>query len=366
MDSFEPRPGPLDGTDELDRLLEALEHGVMIVEKGRLIGVNRALARMAGQLESTLEGRRVSDLLADTDGRPVDEAGALQAARLRDRRGDLVPVSVRRVTPQIYLVIDHSREARLEREGWRLTEELREAERDEALPLSNEELLGMIEHEIRTATTVIRGYNRMLADQRVGPLNPSQHSFLVEVRRATDRISALLDNLLELASLDSDGGLRVVRRPVSLHAVVHAAAQAAKPLLEDRGMRLELDLGAEPDVVSADPASLEQVLLNLLTNAAKFAPEGSAVCLATARLDAPPSLSITVRDQGAGVGRTEAEEIFNPFVRGEAAATSPSSGVGLGLAICRRILVAHGGTIEALPNESGGVFRLTLPAEPER
>jgi two-component system sensor histidine kinase KdpD len=107
------------------------------------------------------------------------------------------------------------------------------------------------------------------------------------------------------------------------------------------------------------------VLLNLLSNAAKFAPEASLISVESRTVDSAsgPAIEISVRDEGPGVSETEAEAIFAPFVRGEAASSARIDGVGLGLAICRRILEAHGGAICVLPDEPGGVFRMTIPLD---
>jgi signal transduction histidine kinase len=366
MDALARPAAPALGPVSLETLLDALEHGVLVVEKGFISAANNALARIARVSKADLMGLRLSELLADPDGRPLADPRAPEAVRIRDARGDLVPVSLRAVTDALHLVIDRSRESRLEREIWRLTQELEGSGRDPGVgDVPRDEFFGMIEHEIRTATTVIRGYSRMLLDERVGKLTESQSGFLREVRRASERISSLLDNLLEMASLECPAGLRVSRRPVALHAIVRAAVDGARPLLEDRGMRVELDLRAEPDSAYADAARLEQVLLNLLSNAAKFAPAESAVRVETRVVErgSGATIEISVRDEGSGVCDQEAEEIFAPFVRGRAASSACGGGVGLGLALCRRILQAHGGSVEALPDEPGGVFRVMLPLD---
>ncbi|MFQ5700008.1 MAG: ATP-binding protein [Myxococcota bacterium] len=346
----------------LGRVLRALDHGFFQLEKGRVARVNPGLSRISGFSEEALVGMRPSELLAGADGRPLSEPGSPEAIRLRDVSGDLVPVSLRAVDEDCYLVVDRSRETRLEREVWRLAQDRRAARGESGvLELPPDEFFGMIEHEIRTASTVIRGYNRMLLDERVGSLNECQTGFLHEMRRATERISELLDNLLEMASHDCPSGLRVTRRPASLHRVARAAADAVRPVLEDRAMQLELDLQADPEEAFIDPARIEQVLLNLLTNAAKFAPRASRIRLESRSRNG--TIELMVRDCGAGVEPGEAERIFEPFVQGAAASATAAGGVGLGLAICRKILHAHGGAIRAECEESGGVFRVTIPSD---
>ncbi len=348
--------GPLD----VERLLAELEEGVVRVEAGYIVAANPAAARLVGVPPRPLLGRRVAASFASADGRPLRALATGDAVRVRDARGELVPVSVRGAGPGCFVVIDRSRERRLEREVWRLAEELRRLGHVERGFPSHEEVLGMIEHEIRTATTVIRGYTRMLLDERVGPVNSTQQSFLAEARRGTERITALLDNLLELASLECQGALRVVRRPERLHAILAVALDQARPLLAERGLSADVRLTAPEDAVLADAVRLQQVVVNLLANAAKFGPEGSLVRVETAADPEKRAVLVSVIDEGAGVSAEEAERIFRPFVQGRAAAASGGAGVGLGLAICQRIVEAHEGTIEAVAG-SGGVFRVRLP-----
>jgi signal transduction histidine kinase len=352
---------PVDPDASAEGLLESLEEGVVRISGSKIVEANAALARMAGRPAHALDGIPLRELFSSAEGRPADALATGEAWRLRNARGELVPISLRRVCAELFVVVDRSRERRLEREIWRLSGELRRAGRPEPGFPAHEEVLGMIEHEIRTATTVIRGYTRMLLDERSGPINPQQRGYLVEARRGTERISALLDNLLELASLECQPGLRVARRSVGLNEVVEAAAAQARPLLDERGLRLELRLDAVPDALSADPARLQQVLLNLLANAAKFAPEGTVVRVETACAPGQDALEVRVIDAGPGVVADEAKRIFRPFVRGRAAAASGAAGVGLGLSICQRIVEAHGGAIEAVADTGHGIFRVRLP-----
>jgi signal transduction histidine kinase len=353
----EPSPCPW-GETESAALLEALEEGVLVTEGGRVGWSNAALARMLGAPASELRGRDVAELLADEQGRP---SGPARACRVRNARGELLPVELRAAGARTWLVRDRTRERRLETEVFRLARGLGAANPPPGAGLPGPEFLGTIEHEIRTATTVIHGYTRMLQDGRVGALNATQAEFLRETRRASERISSLLDNLLELSSLEGSPHLRVVRKPIHLHAVIRAASDAVRPLVDERAQALELDLEAETDGLRGDAERLEQVFVNLLSNAVKFSPEGSELRVRTETRAGGGAVEVQVIDSGPGVAREEAERIFLPFVQGSAAEFARRSGVGLGLAICRRILDAHGGTIEAVPGLGRGLFRLQLP-----
>ena len=233
-------------------------------------------------------------------------------------------------------------------------------------PLSREALLGMIEHDIRTASTVIRGYTRMLLDERVGSLVPEQRRFVCETRRASERISLLLDNLLEVAAFKCSGAMQIKHTRVPLHSTLASALAMVQPLSEERAQCVELAALAERDHVLGDPDYLERVFVNLIQNAIKFGPQGSQVRVVTdcVDLDGQPGIRVSVEDQGPGVAVDEADRIFQPFVRGEAAQPGSAHGIGLGLPICRWVVDAHGGSVQVATANGGGCFQVTLPLEP--
>jgi signal transduction histidine kinase len=349
--------------DDLLGVFEALEEGVVALQDGAVRWVNPALSRMLSRGASALEGRPISDFLADAEGRPLSEVVPSEAAWLRDGSGQLVPVSIRAVREGLFVVIDRTRESRLEHEVWRLGEQLQGAANAAAGgTVLHDEIAGMIEHEIRTATTVIRGYLRLLLDERAGELAERQRDFLGEACRETERISALVDDLLDVAASEGARGLRVTRKPGRLRGVIDGALARVRPLVEQRDIEVSLDDGLEHDSLQLDSERVERVLVNLLENAAKFSPPGSSIRVVTDLVEQGDSelISVAVIDQGPGVSTLDAQCIFEPFVRGSGEAPA-AKGVGLGLAFCRRVIEAHGGSIEAVSGLGYGLFKLTLP-----
>jgi signal transduction histidine kinase len=214
-----------------------------------------------------------------------------------------------------------------------------------------------VEHELKTALTVARGYLRMLADGRGGSLDRGQQELLDQARRQVERIGALLE---ELRAARAQPLPPRVHKPGRLQAAIESAAAAVRPTFEERRIALVLALDPEVPPAALDAERIEQLALNLLLNAAKFAPPGSEVRVALDLVEGREGLRalLSVADQGPGVAAHEVESIFAPYVRGAAAEAAPGS--GLGLAICREIAEAHGGSIEAVPSASGGLFRVTL------
>lgn len=239
----------------------------------------------------------------------------------------------------------------------RLAEERTEARiRAEHEQLKNT-LLSSVSHDLRTPLGTITGATSSLLDP--GPhANPEdQRQLLLSVHQESCRLERLVNNLLELTKLES-GQVRVNKEWVPLEEVVGSAVGRLEDRLGDRPLKLELGDAWAP----LDPVLMEQVLLNLLDNALKFSPADSPIEV-RAWVE-PGGVRLQVTDGGPGFLPGEEERVFEKLVRGARAARSP--GAGLGLAICRGILQAHGGTIQASTAPGGGgQVLLTLPAEGE-
>jgi signal transduction histidine kinase len=249
--------------------------------------------------------------------------------------------------------------ARLLHEAEREIERLRQ--RLAAEVAEREELVLVVSHELRTPLTVLAGFNRLLLSERVGPLNEEQRRFLVQSERSCRRLDAFVANLIEAARQSAKHGPLDLCEG-SLETTIRGVAEFLRPLLEERGLRLELALAPDASRARLHPLRIEQVLTNLIGNAIRFAPKGSAIGVATRRVSAAgiDLVEVAVSDTGPGVLPADRERIFVPWVRGR---DRHEGGLGLGLAICKRIVEAHGGTIGVGDAEGGGSrFAFTLPA----
>ncbi len=217
-------------------------------------------------------------------------------------------------------------------------------------------LLSALSHDMRTPLAGLVGMadNLMLAEP---PLGPQQAETAREIRAQALRIAAQVDNLLDMARIES-GEVRLRREWQSIEEIIGGAARLTERLLQAH--RVETDVPADLPLVRCDAVLIERVLVNLLENAAKYTPPGSVVTV-SARAE-PGELRVTVADDGPGLAEGERQRVFEKFARG--AAGSAAGGVGLGLAICRAIVEAHGGTIEAGAAPRGGAaFVFTLPMD---
>jgi two-component system sensor histidine kinase KdpD len=212
-------------------------------------------------------------------------------------------------------------------------------------------VLSAISHDLRTPLTTMVGLATLLGQDL---LRAQQLDVARAINDEALRMNNLVTNLLDMARLQS--GVRLNRQWQMLEEVVGSALRALGPALQHH--RLCLDLPSELPLLEYDDVLVERVLVNLLQNAAKYTPPGAEITL-DARVEGE-FVVVSVRDNGPGLPPGMEQKLFDKFTRGTF--ESPTPGVGLGLAICRSIIEAHGGQISACNREPhGACFRFTLP-----
>lgn len=217
-----------------------------------------------------------------------------------------------------------------------------------------------VSHELRTPITSILGYVEMLEEGAYGDLAPEQLDAVHRVATNSTRLLSLIDDLLRLSRIQ-DGGLGKVDRVVDLRKVVADGCAVVAPSAERGAVVLEVDLPGEPAPFLGDRDMLERVVINLVSNAVKFTPEGGRVDVSLAVDGA--DVVITVADTGIGIPKQEQERLFSRFFRSTFAQQRAIPGSGLGLSIAQAIIEQHHGTVE-LESEPGvgTTFRVRLPA----
>jgi two-component system sensor histidine kinase KdpD len=215
-------------------------------------------------------------------------------------------------------------------------------------------LLAALSHDLRTPLTVLVGLAESLCRAKP-PLAAAQAEIAVSMTEEAHRMSALVSNLLDMARIES-GDVKLHLEWQPLEEVVGAAVRAARGMLQHH--KLDVRLPRDLPLVRFDALLIERVLVNLLENASKYTPVGSRVTLSAEV--AGDRLRVNVADDGPGLPPGREEAVFQKFTRGDPESATP--GVGLGLAICRAIVAAHGGEISGRNRHDGGAsFTFTLP-----
>jgi PAS domain S-box-containing protein len=241
----------------------------------------------------------------------------------------------------------------------RAEDEVRAAyEEARAANRAKDEFLATLSHELRTPLSAIVGWTHML---RTGQLDPTTAARAIETIDRNARVQTqLISDILDVSRIVS-GKLHLDVRPLELAATIAAALDTVRPSADAKGVTLLSTLEPTAMPVSADPDRLQQVVWNLLANAIKFTPRGGRVELRLRRANS--HAEIVVEDTGPGIPRAFLPHVFERFRQADGSSTRAHGGLGLGLAIVRHLVEAHGGTVRAAnaTEGAGSVFTVRLP-----
>ncbi|MCX6023412.1 MAG: ATP-binding protein, partial [Chloroflexi bacterium] len=221
------------------------------------------------------------------------------------------------------------------------------------------EFVALVSHELRTPLTSIKGYVDLLADGSVGELTGEQQEFLGIVKSNSNRLLALINELLDISRIES-GKIELLQEPLDLVLHIRSVAAMLEPQIAAKNQRLHLELPPHLPPALGDPARVTQILANLLSNANKYTPAGGGITVMVQRQG--QMLLTAVQDTGIGMTPVEQAQLFTKFFRAINRTTQEVSGTGLGLAITRSLVDMHGGElrVQSAPGQ-GSTFSFTLP-----
>ncbi len=288
--------------------------------------------------EGIVVGLANHTLLVAADGteRPIHDS----AAPIRDGRG--------RITGVVLVFRDDTDRRRHERE-------LVEANR------RKDEFLAMLAHELRNPLAAIR----MAVESFDVPGTEDHLDWAKDViGRQVNHLAHLLDDLLDVSRI-TRGLIHVRKQLIDAYPVINQVIESVRPLIDDRHQRLDVSISHRPLRMEADPIRLEQVLVNLLTNAAKYTPVGGHITLSAEQVG--DQIVVRVADDGVGILPDVLPRIFDLFVQGERALARSEGGLGVGLTIVRKLVELHGGSVSARSEGPGrgSEFIVRLPAAEE-
>ncbi|MFL5344336.1 MAG: response regulator [Hyalangium sp.] len=241
---------------------------------------------------------------------------------------------------------------------------LRDVTEQKVLEERKDEFVSMVSHELRTPLTSISGALDLVLNYLAGPINEKQQRYLAMARDSTEKLNSLVDDLLDLAKF-AKGRLQMNFELTYLDELIRRAVEKYGPTFQERQVKVTTALPQYGLRVMADPDRVNQVLNNLLTNAAKFTPEGGEVMLELRATSALPGfVALTCWNSSEPIAEENLERIFDRFEQARTPSNRTVRGTGLGLAICRHIVEAHGGRIWCEPSTQGVRFVTVLPTEP--
>ncbi len=353
-----------------EEIFQSAGWGVAVMAAdGSLQAVNRAFARMHGYAEVELRGKPLAELVvpaargeleahvrsADSNGQQVFES-----LHLRDEGGPFpVLVNLTSFRDDAGQVLYRAASFQDITDRKRLEEALREkAEELQASDRRKDEFLATLAHELRNPLAPILNSVQLL--HLLGPVTPTLQQVRDILERQTKHMVRLVDDLLDLSRV-ARGQVPLRRERLDLAAVVRQAVQTSEPLLASRQHRLTVEVAEGPLTLEADQSRLVQVLVNLLNNAAKYTDPGGKIDLRVMREG--NEAVIRLRDTGVGIPPEMLPRIFELFTQVEQSRDHAQGGLGIGLALVRRLVELQGGTVSAHSEGlgHGSEFVVSLP-----
>ena len=272
-------------------------------------------------------------------------------------RGAFTQESTRMLTllaTQLAIALENAQAYELERQA---LEELRRADELKSQFLAN------MSHELRTPLNSIIGFSRVILKEIDGPINEMQREDLTSIYNAGQHLLGLINDILDLSKIEA-GKMELAFEEVDIGDLINSVMSTAVGLVKDKPIKLIKEIEPDLPLIQADPIRIRQVLLNLISNAAKFTEEGHIKVFA--RKQQGPhgyeEVLIGVEDTGPGIAQEDLQKLFKPFSQVDASLTRKTGGTGLGLSISRNLVEMHGGRIWVESElGKGSTFYFTVP-----
>src|SRR5215813_2953351 len=338
--------------------------GVTTIPRGQGLTTQVMDERQAVQIpDITVEGAYESPVR-----KPLIDAGhrALLGVPLLSEDEVIGVLAVTRKTPgefeseTVRLLSTFAAQSSLALQNARLFGEIEEKSRElEAASRHKSEFLANMSHELRTPLNAIIGFSEVLNERMFGELNEKQDEYLKDIYASGQHLLALINDILDLSKIEA-GRMELEVADFSLPAAIDNALTLVRERASRRGIRLGSAIDDRVGLIRGDERKVKQVLLNLLSNALKFTPEGGRIDVRAAINDGMSEISVT--DTGVGIAPEDQEAIFEEF-RQVGTADKKVEGTGLGLALSRKFIELHGGRIWVKSQSGeGSTFTFTLPA----
>jgi PAS domain S-box-containing protein len=349
-------------TRRLEALIQSLKDGLILEDlEGKIVYANRRLSQLTRLSGEAIVGAPVDEVV-DALLKDTDDADEIKKS-LR-----IVPATSE---PHIaeFEMYHRGRKLNLRIQVFRVTDAFGvlmgrglifyDVTVDRELDHMKSRLVSTVSHELRTPLASIKGYATTLLADDVKWDAQSQREFLEVISSETDRLSAIVTDLLDLSKIEA-GSLLIHRTEIHLDEIIQIASQRAFPPPDGR---LQVDIPADLPVLNLDKRLIEAVFRNLIENASKYAGEDSSIMI-TANIE-KGSLYVYVQDEGPGIPVQYQEHLFESFYRPKTDSKQTDSGFGLGLTICKGFIEAHGGQIWIEPCSTGACFAFSLPLDEE-
>lgn len=335
----------------------------MLDPEGMVASWNSGAARMKGYPRNEIVGKHFSHFFTEEDiaaGKPWEELAAARRDGRAEVEGWRVKKNGTRFWARVVISAVHDESGRL-RGFAKVTQDLTERRHVQDLEKAAQnvnEFIAMLAHELRNPLAPIKMAVEVMAKSANNP--DTREAMRQTIDRQSGQLARIVDDMIDIARI-TRGSLMIEHAPVDVGDIVRRAVETAAPSIAAGRHALEVEVAAHDLVAHGDRDRLTQLLANLLNNAARYTPPGGRIWVRASRADGHALIS--VRDTGRGIEPQIIERIFDMFVQGRAPLERVGGGLGIGLALARRIAELHGGSLEAHSAGAGkgAEFLLRLP-----
>lgn len=342
-------------------ILTSIADGVVVNDtEGQIILVNPVAERILGMSGKQLIGQDFRTLFSVFGDQAETEVVAAMETLLNTPVSEVTKVFKMRLAVDERVIHAHLSPVLTEQSDFLgVVTVFRDITREVEADRAKSEFVSTVSHELRTPMTAIKGYTDLLHASAAGPINDEQQRFLAIIRSNTDRLTALINDLLDISRIDT-GRVRFEPRPLQISEVISAVVNVLAGQAEAKQQTLTYEVvGGLPDVMG-DRDRLIQVLTNLVGNAIHYTPEGGEIDVRAYLVEG--AVRVGVQDTGIGISPDDMGHIFERFYRADHPLVQETRGTGLGLSIVKMFVEMHGGRIwvESEPDE-GSTFTFILP-----
>jgi PAS domain S-box-containing protein len=347
-------------THRLEALVQSLHDGLILGDlKGTVIYANKRIGELADLSTKSLAGMYVDQILARIIARTTEKSNKkTDLQKILNKKGEqTVEFSRNQMDRILHLRLEVFNVN--DEEGLPIGRGIffHDVTADRELDRMKSSLVSTVSHELRTPLAAIKGYASTLLADDVEWDRTSQHEFLTIISDESDRLTNLVNNLLDLSRIEA-GSIRLAYEKCDIQELILRAAKQAHLV---PGEAFGLQIEARLPRFYADPPRLESILRNLIENAIKYGGEDAKVTVQVCRQG--KDFVFRVMDTGPGIPEKERQRIFDSFYRLDDSLARLTSGAGLGLAICQGLVRAHGGRIWVESQEAGASIAFTIPAK---
>ncbi|MDQ2810010.1 MAG: GAF domain-containing protein, partial [Chloroflexota bacterium] len=346
---------------KLNAVLGSITDGVLVFDfDHRVILMNSAAEGLLGVSAQQLLGLQMPQSLQQLDLAPDTLQLLTQLTMLPTLPLGSTPWQNRfQLTNQVVNVIV-SRVSSVQREMLGVVMTFRDVTKEVEVDRMKSEFISLVSHEMKTPMTSIKGYTDLILMGSVGAISDMQKSFLNVIKSNTDRLSALVSDLLDLSRIET-GRIKLELKYVQLEDLINDVVASLRTQIESKHQTVTVQVPWGLPDIKVDSQRVLQVLTNLVSNANKYTPEDGTITILVEE-DAGGTLIVRVRDTGIGMATKDQERLFERFFRADHPGVQTVSGTGLGLVIAKSLVEMHGGTM-SVESElgAGSTFTFTLP-----